>query len=192
MILAMATPTFATSVPEAPFSTQERIRTEKLFEDIEPVDVVTTYTDGRITTVTTYILDNGDVFIDTFERGANIARTYEGSDTVTRSVKGPGGTITLKAGFRWWTSSGNPGDLGSWQSVECTSKSATYSVNSGYGIRDKVIEASEGAISWGTAWARAGAYIYPSQHGGQFGVDYSVKIICDDMGKISDATWPIS
>lgn len=190
MVLSLSVPAFAATTPAETAPTQERITAEKLFDNIEPSDVVTTYDGDRITTVTTYILDNGEIVTDTFERGANIARSLEGSDTATRTVNAQYGTIKLTASFKWWTSSGTPGNVGSWQSVECTYANATFTPAQYCSANQKSCTHSDGAIAWGTAWAQASAFFYPTEYGTLIGNTYSVKITCDDEGKISDSVYP--
>lgn len=124
---------------------------------------------------------------DTFERGANVARSYEGSDTAKRTVDDKYGSIELTASFRWWTSSGSPGGIGSWQSVKCTSASAVCTPAKYCSYSEKEVTHSDGEISWGKAWAKASAYFYPQDPGILIGNTYNIKITCTDTGDISDS-----
>ena len=163
-----------------------RIKAEPLFEDIAPTNVETSYKDGRIITVTTYVLENGEVVTDTFERGINIGRSYEGSDTATRSVDFPYVTYTLTASFKWWTSSGTPGGVGSWQSVECTSAYGSYKItNDNYALSNWAVSRSDGALAYGKAWAKASGDIHLAETTAAKHRNV-LTIYCDDEGGISD------
>lgn len=195
LILAVITCMVTLSVPAnasstIPIENTSRIISDELFEDLEPTNVETTYNDGRVITVTTYTLDDGEIITDTFERSAMTAYSLEGQDTATRKVDGNYGTVKLTASFKWWTSSGKPGTIGSWQSVECTSASATYTpVNDKFTVKNKKVTTSDGALAFGKAWAKASALFYMKNPNDVVAIEdtYSIKITCDDNGNITNS-----
>ena len=161
---------------------------EDILYGLTPQSTETTYNNGRKTTVSIYILDDGTKVVDTFERGVNFARSLEGSDTATRSLEiSPYGTIKLTASFRWWTSSGTPGALGSIQSVECTSATGSYELEKNCLCDRWSVTHTEGAIGIGKASATATGFLGSSTVPG-IGRWGKITITCTDDGAITDST----
>lgn len=185
LFIALCLPAYAAEADTV--EPAERISAEELFADIDPVKVETTCENGRKITVTTYILDNGEIVTDTFERGLNFARSYEGSDTASRTVDFTAATFTLTASFKWWTSSGTPGAIGSWQSVECTSAYGSYSIKKeDYTVSDWIVSHTDGPVSFGKAHASVYGKIHPKTTTSAVGNECYLYIYCDDVGTISD------
>lgn len=136
-----------------------------------------TYGD-RIKTITTYILDDETEVVETFTRGNNLAtRSDYGSDTAsrTRTIK-DWGSVTVTASFEW--------EKSKYVSyVECTSVSASKSLDSRAKVKEWNVDKTNGKVNIGTAKGYVDYHFYNSL--GQY-VKGNVKITCTDTGKISD------
>lgn len=138
-----------------------------------------TYGD-RIKTITTYILDDGTEVVETFTRGNSLAtRSDYGSDTAsrTRTIK-EWGSVTITASFKWEKSK-------YFSYVECTSVSASKSLDSKARVKEWNVDKTDGKVSVGNAKGYVDYHFYNSSIPTQF-VKGTIKITCSDEGTISD------
>lgn len=134
---------------------------------------------GRAITKTVYQQKDGTLITDTFDVSAVATLSKNGTDTATRTRSISGwGTITITAGFQWYTE-------GLFSYVKCTSMSASYSLASKVKVDTWEKSYTKNYVKIGKAKAQVEYYFYNSnaifQH--QSG---TFKITCSDSGTISD------
>lgn len=154
---------------------------DSLLDEATKIDEKVTRENGRITTTTTYLLDDGTKIVDTFTRGdINILRSKEGSDTATRTRDlGSWGTVTLTASFKWRTE-------GMFSYVECTSASASKNLKSGAATKTWDLTKTSGEVSIGSVNAKI-KYAFYNTKNPMEAIDGTLKIKCTDSGSISDS-----
>lgn len=183
LALSVSAPTFAApasqSLDNSGVGYSIEFENDSMMDGAVKLDEVTTKQNGRVTTVTTYLLQDGTKMVDTFTRGdVSLARSANGSDTTTRTSKREGMyTVSLTASFTWRTE-------GNYRYVKCTNASGTYNILDS-AVKKSYCNASRptGEVKNGNVSATIAYefYKYPNQT-----ITNSFKITCTDTGKISD------
>lgn len=184
LALSVSAPTFAApasqSLDNSGVGYSIEFENDSMMDGAVKLDEVTTKQNGRVTTVTTYLLQDGTKMVDTFTRGdVSLLRSANGSDTATRTTtKANKYSVTLTASFTWRLE----GRLGY---VKCTSASGSYKL-----LADNVdnvrwnVSRTEKEVSVGKANATASYEFHnfpPHQN-----TAGSLKITCTDTGTIDD------
>lgn len=135
----------------------------------------------RISTETTYLLEDGTTVVDIFTRGDNaVTRSANGSDTATRTrVDKNWGSISLTASFSWRTE-------GAFSYIKCTGASASKAgLHSNTFVKTWYLTKTTNEVSVGSANATL-KYAFYDKTAPVFGTDGTLKITCSDSGTISD------
>lgn len=137
---------------------------------------------GIITTTVVSRQSDGDIVTDELSYSANLLRSSQGSDTVSRTKTIENwGTLTIKATFSWRTE-------GLFAYVKCNSATFNKNLTSGVTYSDSSSSTSYTSteVSIGSANAKWEYYLYMTS----FPVSYksgTLKITCTDGGTISDS-----
>lgn len=134
---------------------------------------------GRMITTKIYKQSDGTMITDVFDVSARSLFSKNGSDVTTRTrVISGWGTVSITAGFRWYTK-------GLFSYVKCTSMSASRSINSKAAVGTWETSYTDNYVSIGKAKAQVKYYFYNKSNPTQF-QDGTFKITCSDSGTISD------
>lgn len=181
MCIGGAATSFASEIPEdTSMYYSIEFENDSMLENATKIDEKTIRENGRISTITTYILEDGTRMVDTFTRGDNLlSRSKSGSDTATRTRSlDEWGSISLTASFSWRTE-------GMFSYVKCTSASASKNLSSQAAVSTWDLTKTSDEVSIGTAKASIKYYIYNTIIHGQHR-DGTLTIKCSDSGTISD------